>query len=94
MGGKPPSQSSEQKRAQSLQISLLEKQLEQSKDPLDLPRLKIPKPPAPPVVQNSKDVELAAAEARQRALRRTNTGRGTLFAGETGGYGRKSTLLG
>lgn len=94
MGGKPPGQSSAQKEAQSLQIDLLKKQLSDSGKPLDLPKIDIPKPIAPPIVSTSKDAEAAAIEERQRALNRTNAGRGTLFAGETGNYKPKATLLG
>lgn len=93
-GSKPPGPSDQQQEAQALQIKLLKQQLEDAEKPIELPQLKIPKPPAPPVLQTSKDAEAAALEARQRALSRTNAGRGTLFAGETGNYKPKSTLLG
>lgn len=76
-------------------MELMQKQL----DALDKPaeKIKLPKPlppPAPPAMV-SGDTEAAANAARANAMRRTNTARRTLFAGETGGYqGGSKTLLG
>lgn len=75
-------------------MKLMEKQLEQAENAKPL---KIPKPPkilpmAPPVATFSADAAEADQEARRKAGNRMNTARGTLFAGETGGY--KGTLGG
>lgn len=104
MGGskKPPKQSDAAKANEELSTKLMEEQLKQAKTPLDIPNIAPPKPippPAPPAMSSSADVAQAQDSARQAALKRTNSGRGTLFAGETGGYkpgalGGAKTLLG
>lgn len=96
MGGSPktPKQSSQSKKAEALQIEVLQQQLEDAKKPVNLPKFDIPKPLAIAPPQDSSDAGYAAAEARRKAMRRTNAGRGTLFAGETGGRGGTRTLLG
>ena len=95
MGGsaKPPQESDEQKEMEKLQKELLEEQLRQAKNPLSLPEFKVPPPPPPPPppMENSADAVEAEREARAQAARRLNNTRGTLFAGDTGGY-RSSTL--
>lgn len=54
-----------------------------------------PLPPPPPPTQDTGDIMQAQENARIQAARRTNTARGTLFAGDTGGYlGGGKTLLG
>jgi hypothetical protein len=56
-----------------------------------------PLPPPPPPTQDVGDLMQAQENARIQAARRTNTARGTLFAGNTGGYkplGGAKTLLG
>jgi hypothetical protein len=54
---------------------------------------------APSPTASSSDAQDAADEQRRKAMKRTNSARGTLFAGETGGYGGgtlggSKTLLG
>ena len=81
-------------------MKIQREQLELAKKPLELPKIEQPKPqppPPPPAVASSSDVAQAEEDARRKAAQRTNAGRGTLFAGETGGYsgalgGRKSLL--
>lgn len=81
-------------------MKLMEEQLKQAKQPVVMPDIKPPKPlppPPPPAGQVSGDVAQAEEDARRAAGRRTNTSRGTILAGETGGYrklGGGSTLLG
>lgn len=102
MGGSPkaPKTSDSQLKAESLQTELMQQQLKQAKanETLKLPVVKPfkPAPPAPPpTLQTSADAESASQQARRDAMRRTNSGRGTLFAGETGGaVGGQKTLLG
>lgn len=101
MGGSAdaPQQTSSQKRAEKLSTALMEEQLKAAKNPIKLPDIKPPKPtppPPPPASQTSADVAQEEENARRAAGRRTNTARGTLFAGETGGYqgGTPKTLLG
>lgn len=94
---KTPKQSDSSRESERLQISLLRQQLGDAKKPIVLPKLDLPKPlPPPPPPQDSNDVQQASLDARRKAMRRTNAGRGTLFAGETGGYksGGRATLLG
>ena len=93
MGGSPksPKVSDSQLKAEGLQTELMQTQLEQAKAnaTLKVPTVKPLKPippPAPPTTQTSADAEAAAQQAKRDALRRTNSNRGTLFAGETGGY--------
>ena len=100
MGGspKPPKQSDASKEQERLQTSLLKEQFEAAKKPTLMPTIapvKVTPPPAPPAMEASSDVAEAQAAARRAAGKRTNTAKGTLFAGETGGYlGGKKTLLG
>ena len=104
MGGsaKAPKQSASQTALERAQVEALERQKAEaeakSKEPPILPSAPLP-PPAPPVNQSSADTAQAEEAARRAALRRTNASRGTLFAGETGGYragalGGQKTLLG
>jgi hypothetical protein len=101
MGGSPdpPKPTDEQQKAERLQRSLMEEQLKQAQTTaLKLPKLKPIPPPPPPATASSADVFAASEEERRRAAKRTNTAKGTLFAGETGGYrsslGGQKTLLG
>lgn len=104
MGGssKPPKQSDEQRELERLQIELLEKQLEQANEPIKFPEIKPPKPlpPPPPPAVDSDEIAQKMEDERRKAMRRTNTARNTLFAGETGPYkggsalGGQKTLLG
>lgn len=76
-----------QMELQEKQMELLERQLKLAERPIETPKIKPPKPMAPAgIPQNSADASYAAQEARRRAMRRTNAGRNTLFAGETGGF--------
>lgn len=98
MGGsaKPPQETDEQKENERLSRELMLEQLKQARMPAKVPDLKLPPPtppPPPPVSQSAADEVEAAREAREQAARRINSARGTLFAGETGGYKAK-TLLG
>lgn len=66
---------------------------------MTLNKVKPLKPPPPPAVASSQDVARMEEEQRRVALKRTNSARNTLFAGETGGYkggelGGAKTLLG
>jgi hypothetical protein len=97
--GKAPSQSSSSKKLEALQMETLQQQLDDAKKPVEIPKIEPVKPLPPPQIPNSgADAAAAEMEARKRALRRTNSGRGTLFAGETGfqrgAMGGGSTLLG
>lgn len=101
MGGKakPPKQSASALENETLTNNLLKQQLADAKKPAVIPDIKIPPPvlTPPPVSQSSGDQFQAAQEAKRRAAGRTNTGRGTLFGGETGGYkpaAAPKTLLG
>lgn len=69
---------------------------------MEMPEVPIP-PPAPPAPPppsgTSADQIEAGNDAKRKAYQRTNAGRNTLFAGETGGYkaanlGGAKTLLG
>lgn len=98
MGGsaKPPKQTDEQKRSEALSYKLMQEQYRQAKNPLPLPEIKPPPPipnVAPPAQTISGEAEQAASAARRAAGNRTNAGKRTLFAGETGGY-KPKTLLG
>lgn len=93
--------SKQQKRNEALQESLLRKQLAES-SAMSIPEIAVP-PPAPPAPPppsgTSADQIEAGADAKRKAYQRTNAGRNTLFAGETGGFKQKSlggnsTLLG
>jgi hypothetical protein len=94
---KAPQQSSSSKRLESLQTEVLQQQLDDAKKPIELPKFPVSKPLPPPAIPNTAaDAAAAELEARKRAMGRTNAGRNTLFAGETGGYktGGPATLLG
>lgn len=90
MGGSPsaPRETDAQRKSREEQEELLELQKKQAEQPLDfnLPTFKPLPPPPPPAVQTSSDVVQAEENARRAAARRTNTYRGTIFAGDTGGY--------
>ena len=93
MGGSPkaPKASDSQLEAERLQTELMQTQLKQAKanETLKVPTVKPLKPippPPPPTTTTSADAENAAQQAKRAALMRTNSNRGTLFAGETGGY--------
>ncbi len=99
MGGsaKTPKTSANQQELEDIQLTLLRKQLDEAENPKPEKKIEIPKPlpPPPPPAQVSGDTEAAANAARAQAMRRTNTARRTLFAGETGGYRPAAkTLLG
>lgn len=98
MGGspKPPQQTDEEEKAQRDQAELMRQQAEAANRPIKIPKIKPPLPPPPPPTQSSQDVAQAEEDSRRKAYRRVNAGRGTLFAGETGGYGLggSKTLLG
>lgn len=88
MASKPKGPSKEQKQAEKLQLTLLQKQLAASEKPLEMPTLiplaPAPPPPPPPSATSADAVEAGQSQRRQAASR-TNVGRKTLFAGETGG---------
>lgn len=104
MGGssKAPKTSDEQRRNERESLRIQQEQLKFAQKPLELPKVEASKPlppQPPPASTSSADVAAAEEEARRKALNRTNAGRGTLFAGETGGYkgqtlGGQKTLLG
>lgn len=102
MGGSPkaPKESDEQRKSREEQEKLMEQQRKSAEQQslLKIPTIKPLKPPAPPATESSADVAAAEEDAKRSAAKRTNTARGTLFAGETGGYGNKlggaKTLLG
>ena len=97
MGGsaKPPKQTEAEKQMQEQQLALMRQQAEAASKPIQIPKIEKPLPPPPPPGQSSADVAQAAEDARRKAARRTSSAKGTLFAGETGGYGGGSqTLLG
>lgn len=104
MGGtpKPPKETDAQRKASERSLAIQEEQLALAQKPLELPKVEPTKPlppPPPPAGQSSTDVAAAEEEARRKAMSRTNSARGTLFAGETGGYkspalGGQKTLLG
>ena len=104
MGSKPKGPSAKQLKAEELQLQLLQKQLATSQQPLEMPSFAIPPPappPPPPPSASSADALEASTDQRRKAAARTNAGRNTIFAGETGGLGgmkqytgQPSTLLG
>lgn len=99
MGGsaKPSGPTDEQRKNERLSAELMKVQLKQAKTPIELPKIETPKPvpPPPPPAVESGEVAQKMEEARQKAGRRTNTARGTIFAGETGQrLGGAKTLLG
>jgi hypothetical protein len=102
MGGsaKQPKTSDNQRKLEEAQLAELERQKKEAENakPLEIPKAPKILPTPPPPSQMSSDAVDAAEEARRKAGQRTNSARGTLFAGETGGYagalGGKKTLLG
>jgi hypothetical protein len=103
MGGssKPPGPSDEQRKNEREMLELQKKTFEASQKPIKLPDIAPVKPlppPPPPAQQSSGEVAQQAEEEKRKAARRTNTGRSTIFAGETGAYkqslGGSKTLLG
>lgn len=101
-GASVPKQTKSQKQAERLQLQLLEKQLNAGE--MEMPEFSVPEappapPPAAPPASISPDTTDAEREARRKSARRLNSGTGTIFAGETGGYsgaglGGKKTILG
>lgn len=101
MASKPKGPSKQQQQAEALQLQLLQKQLAASEKPLEMPSLMAPPPaapPPPPPSATSADAIEAGQAQRRQAAARTNVGKRTLFAGETGGgmkaTGGGQTLLG
>lgn len=99
MASKPKGPSAQQQRNEALQEQLLRKNLKASEKPMHLPEMTPPAPappPPPPPSGSSADVLEAANELKRKAGQRVNSARGTLFAGETGGYHKTggTTLLG
>lgn len=100
-GQKAPQQTSQQKRNERLQEQLLKKQLTASNE-FEMPEIPAAPPvlpaPPPPTATSADTIE-AGRYARKQAGKRTNSGTGTIFAGNTGGYkpaglGGQKTLLG
>lgn len=101
MASKPKGPSAKQLKAEELQLQLLQQQVAASQKPLEMPGLVAPPPappPPPPPSGTSADALEAGTDQRRKAAQRTNVGRKTLFAGETGGMkqatGGGQTLLG
>ena len=95
-GGGAPQQTSQQKRNEKLQERLMRQQLKAAQKPIELPRIEQPPPaapPPPPPSSTSADVTQAAQMARRQSALRTNSGRNTIFAGEST-LGGMRTLLG
>jgi hypothetical protein len=80
------------------QFKMMEEQHKKAMQPMVLPDIQPPKPlppPPPPAQQSSGEVAQKAEEEKRKAARRTNTARGTIFAGETGKrLGGQTTILG
>ncbi len=94
-GAKAPQQTSQQKRNERLQEVMLRQQIAAAKKPIEMPHIAMPEPapPAPPPpMATSSDVLQAERDARRMAQKRTNTGRNTIFAGESA-LGGPRTLL-
>jgi hypothetical protein len=102
MGGssKPSGPSDEQRKNERRMMELQEKQFALASKPIELPNIEPIKPlppPPPPAQASSQEVAQKAEEAKQKAGRRTNTARNTIFAGETGyksSLGGSKSLLG
>lgn len=96
MGGspKPPKISDVERKAQQQQLRLMREQMEAADRPVSIPKIPKPIPPPPPPTESSADIEAAMDDQRRKAAKRRNSGSGTLFAGETGGYRGTQTLLG
>ena len=95
-GGGAPQQTSQQKRNEKLQERLMRQQLKAAQKPLELPHIEMPPPaapPPPPPSSTSADITQAEQMARRQSAHRTNSGRNTIFAGESR-LGGMSTLLG
>lgn len=101
MGGsaKTPKQSKVDKEAQERQLDLQERNTQLAEwQAWQAAQIKPEKilPLAPVATESNADLFEAEEEAKRRLLKRINSGRGTLFAGETGGnrsFGTQ-TLLG
>ena len=96
-GGGAPRPTAQDKMLKDKQITLLNQQIADAKKGVELPNFSLPaaQKPAPLPSTTNQDTEFAATEAKRRASQRTNSGRGTLLAGETGGYKRMGgSLLG
>jgi hypothetical protein len=96
-GGGAPGPTEQDKILKEKQITLLNQQIADAKKGIEFPSFSLPKAqkPAPLPNTTNQDTEFAATEAKRRAAGRTNSGRGTLLAGETGGYKRMGgSLLG
>lgn len=94
---KAPAQTPAQIEAERLNNELLRTNLANAKKPAAVPDLRAPEATllAPAPARNAADVLAAEEAARKKSGKRTNAGRGTLFAGDTGraSTGMK-TLLG
>lgn len=97
MGGsaKPPKPTDAQVKNEKLSAELMKAQLEAAKKPVVLPEIKPPTilPQSPPPIMLSGEAANAAEAQRRKAANRTNTGRNTIFAGETGGYNKSKSIL-
>lgn len=95
-GQSAPKQTAAQKKAEQLNIEMMQKMLKQ-KQP-EMPHINIPPAPEPVDIppapsQSSADIEDAAQEARRNAGKRYGLLR-TTHAGNTGGYGGKKPMGG
>lgn len=95
-GGGAPAPTKQDKLLKEKQITLLNQQIADAKKGVEFPSFDLPvaQKPAPLPSTTNQDTEFAATEAKRRASQRTNSGRGTLLAGETGGYKPRTSLLG
>lgn len=98
MGKAPsaPKQTPAQLEAERLNNELLRVNLANARKPANVPDLRVPEATlfAPAPARNAADVLAAEEAARKKSAKRTNTGRGTLFAGNTGAPVGMKTLLG
>lgn len=100
-GSKPPRVN---KKAEQMQMKLMQAQLRQAGQKIEMPHMAAMQeatpapPPPPPPTSSSIDIQEAQTDARRQALKRSGY-QSTLFAGETGGanksaLGGQQTLLG
>jgi hypothetical protein len=97
-GGKAPQQSAASKKAEALQMKLMQAQLKQSQKPMEMPEIALPPPQAPappPPAQTGSDVINAEQEARRQATKRKGI-QSTLLAAPVpaGALGGGNSLLG